>query len=80
MKNLPTTLITQPTPMVSAPPAITWPVPISYEFRVVEYTELDKITKVRMEVKTFHHDQYGNTTYESMWEEVPRVQIALDVE
>lgn len=75
MKNLPTMLVTPPTPMISTPPAITMPVPISYEFRVVEYLKEGIISKVRMEMRIIQHDQYGNMTIEGSWEEVPRIQV-----
>lgn len=71
MKQLSTLMITQPPP---SPPLITFPNPLSYEFRVVEYVDQGKIIKARLEVKINQHDQYGNMSFDGTWEEVPRVQ------
>lgn len=60
------------------PPPMTVPIPLSYEFRVVEYVDEGKIIKARMQVKINQHDQYGNVTLTGNWEDVPRVQFNLD--
>ena len=75
MKFLPTISIVPPTPA-----AISFAVPISYEFRVVEYTEMDKVIKARMEFKINQHDQYGNISISGDWKEVDRIQMPLDKE
>ena len=57
------------------PPAITIPAPLSYEFRVVEIVENNKITSVELQVKVNQHDQWGNVSIHGTWNPVPRVQI-----
>lgn len=81
MNYIPTIMVNQPAPVLPPNfPAITFPAPLSYDFRVVEYVEMNKITKVRMEVKINQHDQFGNIMVTGSWEEVSRIQINLDAE
>jgi hypothetical protein len=80
MKNIPTTILTQPTPVYQtppSPPSITFPCPLSYEFQVVEYMTEDKVAKVELQYKINQHDQYGNTTLEGHWTPVPRIKLPL---
>jgi hypothetical protein len=78
MQNLPLMTIPLHINPTSTQYPLTVPKPISYEFRVVEYTELDKVTKVKLQYKIIYHDEYGAMTYEDKWKEVPRIKIALD--
>lgn len=80
MKTIPTTSIVQPTPFVSTPPApppITFPTPLSYDFQVVEYMKDGKLAKVELQCRVNNHDQYGNMVTEGFWTAVPRVQMPL---
>jgi hypothetical protein len=72
-QTLSTLYIIPPTP--AAPPAITIPAPLSYEFQVVEFLEDDKITKVELQMKVNQHDQYGNISIHGTWNPVPRIKI-----
>ena len=78
MINIPTTIIEMPVAPMPSPQSFSFPTPVSYEFRVMEYTELGKVTKVRLEYKVVYHNQYGNNTHDSGWQEVPRITHALD--
>lgn len=77
MNNIPTMMVSQQAQTL-IPPPMTFPIPLSYEFRVVEYVDEGKIIKARMQVKINQHDQYGNITLTGHWEDVPRVQFNLD--
>ena len=76
--TLSTLQIQPPQPSVITPPpppAITIPAPLSYEFRVVEIVENNKITSVELQVKVNQHDQWGGVSIHGTWNPVPRVQI-----
>lgn len=76
MTNLSILSITQPLPVVSAPPPLTFPAPLSYEFQVAEFLDKDgKIIKVELQAKVNQHDQFGNITINGTWNPVPRVQV-----
>jgi hypothetical protein len=81
MSNIPldTIQVNQPipsAPVFPLPATITFPAPLSYEFRVVEYIDDDgKVGKVELQTKLHKHDQYGQVTYSGNWEPVPRVQL-----
>lgn len=66
-----------PTPPVTTPPAqsFSFPKPLSYEFRVAEYTKGDKITKVRLQVQVWEHDEYGNGNVVQYWKDVDRIPL-----
>lgn len=83
--NLNTTQIfaTQPAPV--SPPAIPITVvkPLSYEFRVAEFYQVDEITKddkivkVGLQVQVWEHDQAGNGMVKQVWTDVPRTKILM---
>ena len=53
-----------------------FPIPLSYEFQVVEYVDVDgKIVKVELQSKINKHDQNGNVINYGAWIPVPRVQL-----
>ena len=62
---------------LSVPPNINVPVakPESYEFRVAEFVEENKIVKVGLQVRTWEHDEYGSSSLKFDWKDVPRVLI-----
>jgi hypothetical protein len=52
--------------------------PLSYEFRVHETVEDGKITKVKLQVQTWEHDEYGSGVVKQYWQDVPRAQFDKD--
>jgi hypothetical protein len=78
---LETTLVTGATPPIPiTPPApmISMPLPLSYQFQVVEYTdESGNVVKVELQVQQTCHDQYGNVKIMSGFKPVPRIQLPL---
>ena len=77
---LETTTISAATPVPVAPPTtfITLPLPRSYQFQVVEYTdEAGSVVKVELQVQETCHDQYGNVKIMSGFKPVPRIQLPL---
>ena len=52
--------------------------PVSYEFRVAETVEAGKITKVKLQVQVWEHDEYGSGTVKQYWHDVPRMQFDKD--
>lgn len=66
-----------PTPPQTLPPAqsFSFPKPLSYEFRVAEYTKDEKITKVRLQVQVWEHDEFGNGTVVQYWKDVDRIPL-----
>ena len=63
----------------TAPPPPVIPVqfvkPLSYEFRVAEYSKDGKITKVRLQVQVWEHDEYGNGNVVQYWKDVDRIPL-----
>ena len=49
--------------------------PLSYEFRVAEYTKDDKITKVRLQVQIWEHDDFGGGIVIQDWKDVERIPL-----
>lgn len=50
--------------------------PLSYEFRVAEYTNPDgTIAKVGLQVQVTEHDEYGSGLVREYWKDVERVQV-----
>lgn len=49
--------------------------PLSYEFRVHETVEDGKVTKVKLQVQIWEHDEYGSGIVKQYWQDVPRVQF-----
>lgn len=77
---LETTVVSGATPIPITPPApfITMPLPLSYQFQVVEYMdESDNVAKVELQVQQTCHDQYGNVKIMSGFKPVPRIQLPL---
>lgn len=62
---------------LSVPPNINVPFakPESYEFRVAEFVEENKIVKVGLQVRTWEHDEYGSGNLKFDWKDIPRVLI-----
>jgi len=52
--------------------------PLSYEFRVAETVEDGKVTKVKLQVQIWEHDEYGSGIIKQYWQDVPRVQFDKD--
>jgi hypothetical protein len=67
-----------PTPTAPPPPSFTAPLPVSYQFQVVEYTDdQDNVVKVELQVQQTMHDQYGNLKTTSGYKPVPRIRLRL---
>ena len=50
--------------------------PLSYEFRVAEYTDQSgKITKVALQMQVWEHDNYGVGIIKQAWFDVPRITV-----
>ncbi len=50
--------------------------PVSYEFRVAETVDKDgNITKVRLQVQIWEHDNYGSGIVKQSWCDVPRYKF-----
>lgn len=49
--------------------------PLSYEFRVVETLEDNKITKVALQVQVWEHDEHGSGSIKTYWHDVPRFKF-----
>ena len=49
--------------------------PVSYEFRVAEYTKDDKVMKVHLQVQIWEHNEYGAGAVIQSWKDVERIQI-----
>ena len=65
-------------PPAQTPPAqsISFPSPLSYEFRVAEHIGADgNIAKVGLQVQVIEHDQYGVGVIKQYWTDVERVKI-----
>ena len=52
--------------------------PLTYEFRVAETVEEGKITKVRLQVQVWEHDEYGSGIVKQYWQDVSRAQFDKD--
>ena len=52
--------------------------PLSYEFRVHETVENGKVTKVKLQVQVWEHDEYGSGIVKHYWQDVPRAQFDKD--
>lgn len=51
------------------------PYPLSYQFRVVEWTKDGNPDGVELQVKQTSHDQHGNVVNEGLWNKVPRIKL-----
>lgn len=58
-------------------PTVTVAKPVSYEFRVAEYTENNIVKKVALQYRVYEHDNYGAAFLKQDWVEVPRVKVEL---
>lgn len=69
--------VPQPTP--AQPPAISmpFPKPLSYEFRVVEWTKGETIVKVGLQVQVWEHDEFGSGNVVQNWKDIERIQLPL---
>ena len=52
--------------------------PLSYEFRVAETVEDGKVTKVKLQVQIWEHDEYGSGVVKQYWHDVQRAQFDKD--
>ena len=52
--------------------------PLSYEFRIHETVEDGKVTKVKLQVQVWEHDEYGSGIVKQYWQDVPRSQFDKD--
>lgn len=60
------------------PPTVMMAKPLSYQFQVVEYTDIDgKVVKVELQVQKTEHDNYGNIMSSSGFKPVPRIKLPL---
>lgn len=61
-------------------PIMYGPKPLSYDFRVAEYTNADgTVAKVKLQVQVWEHDQMGSGIVCQPWQDVERVKIPLEV-
>ena len=69
--------ITQPT--VQQPPALTvsFPKPLTYEFRVVEWMKGDTVAKVGLQVQVWEHDEFGSGNVVQSWKDIERIKLPL---
>lgn len=72
MTSLQTKSIFPPQP---APLAVPFVKPLSYEFRVVEHVEGDKIVKTSLQMQIWEHDEFGVGTVKLSWADVPRYRF-----
>ena len=49
--------------------------PLSYDFRVVEVVDGDKIVKVKLQYQIWEHDNYGSGILKQDWKDVERIQL-----
>ena len=63
------------TPQPQATMPVQFVKPLSYEFRVAEYTKDGKITKVRLQVQVSEHDEYGVGNVKEYWKDVERISL-----
>lgn len=53
--------------------------PLSYEFRVAEILDDNKkVTKVKLQVQVWEHDEFGSGIVKQYWQDVPRAQFDKD--
>ena len=64
--------ITLPNPQVNIPK------PLSYEFRVVETWNGDKLIKVGLQVQVIEHNECGHGSIRNSWADVPRFKLDID--
>ena len=56
--------------------SISFPKPLSYEFRVAEHMNADgTIAKVGLQVQITEHDEFGVGIVKQYWSDVERVQV-----
>lgn len=67
--------VTPPAPAPQPTIPIQFVKPVSYEFRVAEVMEDNKIVKVGLQVQVWEHDDYGSGIVKQYWTDVPRVQM-----
>jgi len=60
-------------PPVPAP--LYLPTPITYQFRVMEYVDDNKIVKVELQVQTTVHNATGTIASSSGFVAIPRIQL-----
>lgn len=70
---LPTVAI--PVTMPAQPPPIYIPTPVTYQFRVIEYVDDNKIVKVELQVQTTLHTSTGSIASSSGFTAIPRIQL-----
>jgi hypothetical protein len=71
MVNLSTKTTSVPVPVIQT----IFVKPVSYEFRVAEYTKDDKVMKVHLQVQIWEHNEYGAGVVIQSWKDVERIQL-----
>ena len=51
------------------------PTPVTYQFRVIEYVDDNKIVKVELQVQTTLHTSTGGVASSSGFTAIPRIQL-----
>lgn len=73
--------ITPPTPPMPPPPQtppaimVQFVKPVSYEFRVAEIVDNDKVVSVKLQMQIWEHDEYGSGNVKQYWTDVQRVKM-----
>ena len=76
MITLTTKQLYLPVQVPTPPQSISFPKPLSYEFRVAEHINADKtIAKVGLQIQVTEHDEFGVGVVKQYWSDVERVQV-----
>lgn len=70
-----TVYVQQAQPAMPPPAQIQYAKPLSYEFRIHETVAEGKITKVKLQVQVWEHDELGYGSVRQTWTDVPRFQF-----
>jgi hypothetical protein len=49
--------------------------PVSYEFRVAEVYDNEKLESVKLQVQVWEHDEFGSGIVKQYWQDVPRIKM-----
>lgn len=77
MNMLVTKQICVPPPPQVTPPSqyVPFVKPLSYEFRVAEVVEDEKLVTVKLQMQVWEHDEFGSGMVKHYWQDVPRVKM-----
>lgn len=65
-----------PMPPMPVAQSMTFPKPLSYEFRVAEIVDADgKVETVKLQMQIWEHDEYGSGILKQTWQDVPRYKF-----